>query len=168
MTVVFRRNVARMEGYVPGEQPREHDFIKLNTNENPYPPSPSVRKAILRELITTATRIVGDCFGEKDPTQLLDDAQSWLVCALILLVAVLGKFGGAALAARFTGHSWRTSCTLGALMNTRGLIELIMLNIGYDLGILSPKIFTMMIIMAVATTMMTGPILRLMKPASDP
>ncbi|OYV72565.1 MAG: histidinol-phosphate transaminase, partial [Deltaproteobacteria bacterium 21-66-5] len=50
MTVVFRRNIARMEGYVPGEQPRERDFIKLNTNENPYPPSPEVRKAILAEL----------------------------------------------------------------------------------------------------------------------
>ncbi len=50
MTVVFRKNVSRMEGYVPGEQPRERDFIKLNTNENPYPPSPKVRQAILREL----------------------------------------------------------------------------------------------------------------------
>jgi len=50
MTVVFRRNIARMEGYVPGEQPRGRDFIKLNTNENPYPPSPRVREAILREL----------------------------------------------------------------------------------------------------------------------
>jgi Kef-type K+ transport system membrane component KefB len=102
--------------------------------------------------------------GLRTQVGLLDDAQSWLICALVLLVAVLGKFGGAALAARFTGHSWRTSCTLGALMNTRGLMELIVLNIGYDLGILGPKIFTMMVIMAVATTMMAGPILRLMKP----
>lgn len=104
--------------------------------------------------------------GLRTQIGLLDDAQSWLICALVLLVAVLGKFGGAALAARYTGQSWRTSCTLGVLMNTRGLIELIVLNIGYDLGILSPKIFTMMIIMAVATTMMAGPILRLMKPAT--
>jgi Kef-type K+ transport system membrane component KefB len=100
--------------------------------------------------------------GLRTQVGLLDDAQSWLICALVLLVAVLGKFGGAALAARFTGHSWRTSCTLGALMNTRGLMELIVLNIGYDLGILSPKIFTMMVIMAVVTTMMAGPTLRLM------
>lgn len=94
----------------------------------------------------------------------LDDLQSWLVCGLVLAVAVAGKFGGAALAARFTGHSWRTSCILGALMNTRGLVELIVLNLGYDLGILSPKMFTMMVIMAVATTMMTGPIVRWLKP----
>lgn len=102
--------------------------------------------------------------GLRTQVGLLDDARSWLICALVLLVAVLGKFGGAAIAARFTGHSWRTSCTLGALMNTRGLMELIVLNIGYDLGILSPKVFTMMVIMAVATTMMAGPILRLTKP----
>lgn len=101
--------------------------------------------------------------GLRTQIGLLDDAQSWLICALVLLVAVLGMFGGVALAARFTGHSWRTSCTLGVLMNTRGLMELIVLNIGYDLGILSPKIFTMMVIMAVTTTMMAGPILRLMK-----
>jgi Kef-type K+ transport system membrane component KefB len=106
--------------------------------------------------------------GLRTQVGLLDDAQSWLICALVLLVAVLGKFGGAALAARFTGLNWRTSCTLGALMNTRGLMELIVLNIGYDLGILGPKIFTMMVIMAVTTTMMAGPILRLMKPDLAP
>ncbi|HKQ29681.1 MAG TPA: cation:proton antiporter [Burkholderiales bacterium] len=94
----------------------------------------------------------------------LDDLQSWGICALVLLVATVGKFGGAALAARFTGHGWRTSCILGALMNTRGLVELIVLNLGYDLGILSPKMFTIMVIMAIATTMMAGPIVRALKP----
>lgn len=93
----------------------------------------------------------------------LDDLQSWLICLLILLAAIVGKFGGAAIAARFTGHPWRTACMLGALMNTRGLVELIVLNLGYDLGILSPKMFTMMVIMAVVTTMMTGPIVRVLK-----
>jgi Kef-type K+ transport system membrane component KefB len=102
--------------------------------------------------------------GLRTQIGLLDDARSWLACALVLLVAILGKFGGAALAARFTGHSWRTACILGALMNTRGLMELIVLNIGYDLGILSPKIFTMMVVMAVATTMMAAPLVRLLKP----
>jgi Kef-type K+ transport system membrane component KefB len=106
--------------------------------------------------------------GLRTQVGLLDDAKSWLICGLVLLVAILGKFGGAALAARFTRHSWRTSFALGALMNTRGLMELIVLNIGYDLGILSPKIFTMMVIMAVTTTMMAGPILRLMKRPTDP
>jgi K+:H+ antiporter len=95
---------------------------------------------------------------------LINDAASWLICALIIFVAILGKLGGAMIAARFTGHSWRNSLIVGTLMNTRGLIELIVLNVGYDLGILSPKIFTIMVIMALVTTMMTGPLLRLLKP----
>lgn len=101
--------------------------------------------------------------GLRTQIGLVNDAQAWMVCGLVLLTAVVGKFGGAAIAARFAGYNWRTSCTLGALMNTRGLMELIVLNIGYDLGILNPTIFTIMVIMAVVTTMMAGPILRMMK-----
>jgi Kef-type K+ transport system membrane component KefB len=102
--------------------------------------------------------------GLRTQIGLLDDLQSWLVCAVVLCVAILGKFGGTMFAARFTDHSWRESCVLGALMNTRGLMELIVLNIGYDLGILGPKIFTIMVVMAVVTTMMTGPIVQLLTP----
>jgi Kef-type K+ transport system membrane component KefB len=90
----------------------------------------------------------------------LRDGSDWLVCGLIIIAAVAGKLGGGALAARFTGESWRDAFALGALMNTRGLMQLIVLNIGYDLGILSPAIFTMMIVMAMVTTAMTGPLLR--------
>lgn len=89
----------------------------------------------------------------------LQHAGDWMVCALIIVVAVAGKLGGGALAARLTGESWRDALALGTLMNTRGLMQLIVLNIGYDLGILSPAIFTMMIIMALVTTAMTGPVL---------
>lgn len=102
--------------------------------------------------------------GLRTQIGLLDDLQSWLICLLVLCVAIVGKFGGAAIAARFTGHSWPTARVLGALMNTRGLMELVVLNLGYDLGILSPKIFTMMVVMAVTTTMITGPVVRLLKP----
>jgi Kef-type K+ transport system membrane component KefB len=101
--------------------------------------------------------------GLRTQIGLLNDAHSWLICLLVLVVAVAGKFGGAALAARFTGHGWRESLMLGALMNTRGLMQLIVLNVGYDLGILSPKVFTMMVVMAILTTMMTAPIVRLLK-----
>jgi Kef-type K+ transport system membrane component KefB len=80
---------------------------------------------------------------------------------LIIAVASLGKLGGSAVAARFTGMGWNESLQLGALMNTRGLMELIALNIGYDLGILSPRIFAMLVIMALATTMLTSPLLTL-------
>jgi Kef-type K+ transport system membrane component KefB len=84
----------------------------------------------------------------------------WAVCGIIILAAVIGKLGGAALAAKATGESWKDSFALGALMNTRGLMQLIVLNIGYDLGILSPAIFSMMVIMAIVTTAMTAPVMK--------
>jgi Kef-type K+ transport system membrane component KefB len=99
--------------------------------------------------------------GLRTQVGLLDDWQSWLVCAGVIAVAIAGKLGGSALAARWTGMDWRESFSVGALMNTRGLIELIALNLGYDLGILTPKIFSMMVLMALVTTFMTGPLLSL-------
>jgi hypothetical protein len=99
--------------------------------------------------------------GLRTQIGLLDDPYLWKVCGLIIAVAVTGKFIGSALTARFVGQNWRDSLTIGALMNTRGLMELIVLNIGYDLGVLSTEIFSMMVIMALATTFMTGPALDL-------
>jgi Kef-type K+ transport system membrane component KefB len=99
--------------------------------------------------------------GLRTQIGLLDDAISWMICGGIIAVAVAGKMGGSIVAARWTGLDWRESVGLGALMNARGLVELVVLNIGYDLGILTPKMFTMLVIMAIVTTMMTGPLLRL-------
>ncbi|HEX7262424.1 MAG TPA: cation:proton antiporter [Luteolibacter sp.] len=99
--------------------------------------------------------------GLRTQLGLLDDVQGWLICLGIIGVATLGKLGGSAVVARLTGMGWSDSLQLGALMNTRGLMELIALNIGYDLGILSPRIFTMLVIMALVTTAMTGPLLTL-------
>ncbi len=99
--------------------------------------------------------------GLRTEIGLLNDAYLWKVCGIIVLVAVTGKFVGSAVAARFVGESWKDSLTIGALMNTRGLMELVVLNIGYDLGILTPEIFAMMVIMALFTTCMTGPALNL-------
>lgn len=93
----------------------------------------------------------------------LHSVADWWICLMIIAVAVAGKLGGATLAARATGESWKDAFALGALMNTRGLMQLIVLNIGYDLGILSPAIFTMMVIMAIVTTAMTAPALRWVK-----
>jgi Kef-type K+ transport system membrane component KefB len=97
--------------------------------------------------------------GLRTELSLVAGPRSWLVCAAILLVAIAGKLGGGSLAARWTGMSWRDSLALGALMNTRGLMELIVLNVGYDLGILSPALFSMMVLMALVTTGMTAPML---------
>ena len=97
--------------------------------------------------------------GLRTSLNLLGDAQSWLVCLGIVAVAIAGKLGGTFVAARWTGMSRPDSFALGALMNTRGLMELIALNIGYDLGILSPRIFAMLVLMALVTTALTGPLL---------
>lgn len=101
--------------------------------------------------------------GLRTQIGLLDDWASWLLCIGVVLVAIAGKLGGGTLAARWTGMSWGDSFALGALMNTRGLVELIVLNIGYDLGLLSPRIFTMLVLMALLTTFMTGPLLTLVE-----
>ncbi|OCA73038.1 transporter [Chryseobacterium arthrosphaerae] len=97
--------------------------------------------------------------GLRTQIGLLNDAHLWITAGFIILTAVLGKFAGSALTARFVGINWKESLTIGALMNTRGLMELIVLNIGYDLGVLSPEIFAMLVIMALFTTFMTGPAL---------
>jgi Kef-type K+ transport system membrane component KefB len=99
--------------------------------------------------------------GLRTQVGLLDNVWSWAICLAIIVVATTGKLGGTVLAARWTGLSWRDSVALGSLMNTRGLMELVALNVGYDLGILTPEIFTMMVLMALVTTAMTGPLLSL-------
>ncbi|WP_019943421.1 cation:proton antiporter [Dyadobacter beijingensis] len=99
--------------------------------------------------------------GLRTQIGLLNDSHLWLVTGLIIAAAVTGKFIGSTVAARFVKQSWRDSLIIGSLMNTRGLMELVVLNIGYDIGVLSPEIFAMMVIMALATTCMTGPALDL-------
>jgi Kef-type K+ transport system membrane component KefB len=99
--------------------------------------------------------------GLRTQIGLLNQGHLWALCGIVILVAVVGKFFGSALAAKLVGRTWKDSLSIGALMNTRGLMELIVLNIGYDLKILSPEIFAIMVLMALATTFMTGPTLNL-------
>ena len=99
--------------------------------------------------------------GLRTQIGVLNDGNLWLLCAAIIALAVTGKFIGSALAAKLVGQNWKDSLTIGALMNTRGLMELIVLNIGYELGILTTEVFTIMVIMALVTTLMTGPALNL-------
>jgi K+:H+ antiporter len=101
--------------------------------------------------------------GLRTQIGLLNDWQSWLVGLGIITVAIVGKLGGGMLVARWTGMNWSDSFSLGALMNTRGLVELIVLNVGYDLGIIPERIFALMVLMAIVTTSMTGPLLSLGK-----
>jgi len=99
--------------------------------------------------------------GLRTQVGLINDFNLVGVTLLIILVAIIGKFAGGAIAARFVGQNSVQILSIGALMNTRGRMELVVLNIGYDLGILSPEIFSMMVIMALVTTFMTGPALNL-------
>jgi Kef-type K+ transport system membrane component KefB len=103
--------------------------------------------------------------GMRTQIGLLDSGHDWAVCGLILVVATVGKAGGGAVAARLAGLSWRESGALGVLMNTRGLMGLIVLNIGLDLGVISSTLFSMMIIMAVVTTVIATPLLAWIYPA---
>lgn len=103
--------------------------------------------------------------GLRTAFGLVSGAEMWGYTALIVLVAVAGKFGGSALAARATGMSWREAGALGVLMNTRGLMELVILNIGLDIGVISPALFAMMVLMALFTTFMTSPLLAWILPA---
>jgi hypothetical protein len=99
--------------------------------------------------------------GLRTQIGLVTTGDQWIVCGLIILVASLGKFGGSLVAARLTGLGWRDSSALGVLMNTRGLMELIVLNIGLELRVLSPTLFAMLVLMAIVTTFATTPILHL-------
>jgi Kef-type K+ transport system membrane component KefB len=103
--------------------------------------------------------------GMRTQIGLLSGWNEWLTCGVIILVATMGKVVGTFAAARLTGLSWRYASGLGVLMNTRGLMQLVVLNLGLDLGVISPTLFTMMVLMALVTTMATTPILRRLVPA---
>jgi Kef-type K+ transport system membrane component KefB len=100
--------------------------------------------------------------GMRTQLGLLSEPMDWALAGLVIVVATLGKLGGTAVAARFAGMSLRESAALGVLMNTRGLMELIVLNVGLDMGVLSPRLFAMFVLMALVTTFGTTPVLNLL------
>ena len=105
--------------------------------------------------------------GMRTQVGLLSGTFEWLVCLAVIAVAIVGKFGGTTIAARFNGLDTRHAMALGALMNTRGLMEVIVLNVGLDLGVISPTLFTMLVLMAIVTTLMTIPLLKVVLPAAS-
>jgi len=129
------------------------------------PSSLNFRKIVIEKIEDVSIILLLPLFfvitGLRTQIGLLNEGYLWITFAWIILVAVAGKFGGSTIAARMVGQSWKDSLSIGILMNTRGLMQLIVLNIGYDLGILSPQIFAMMVLMALVTTFMTGPALDL-------
>lgn len=129
------------------------------------PPSFDFRKIVTDKIEDISIVLLLPLFfvitGLRTQIGLLNAEHLWVTFGWILLVALAGKFGGSALAAKIVGQSWKDSLSIGILMNTRGLMQLIVLNIGYDLGVLSPEMFAMMVLMALVTTFMTGPALDL-------
>ena len=105
--------------------------------------------------------------GLRTNIGLLDRPELWLLTGILILVAVVGKMVGAVVAARFTGFDWRSSAVIGTLMNTRGLTELIVLNLALEKGVISEALFAMLVIMALVTTFMAGPALRLLDPRNE-
>jgi Kef-type K+ transport system membrane component KefB len=131
------------------------------------PPAKAFRSMLKSKLETLSLVVFLPLFfaftGLRMQITLLNDWLGWLLCGLIIAVAIAGKLGGSMFMARWTGMGWRDSFSLGVLMNTRGLVELIVLSIGYDLGILTARVFAMMVLMALVTTFMTGPLLSLVR-----
>src|SRR5581483_6236783 len=102
--------------------------------------------------------------GLRTNIGLISGREMWMYCGLIILVAIAGKLGGSMLAAWIAGMPLREAAGLGVLMNTRGLMELVILNIGLDIKVISPALFSMMVIMALVTTFLTTPVLELLCP----
>lgn len=129
------------------------------------PDTMGFKEALSRRIEDISTTILLPVFfavtGLRMQIGLLNDWFLWAVFGMVVLVAMAGKIGGGAISARITGHSWSDALSIGVLMNTRGLMEIIVLSIGYDLGILSSTLFTIMVLMAITTTMMSGPLLEL-------
>jgi len=106
--------------------------------------------------------------GLRTSVNMLAGSRMWFYCLIIIFAAIAGKLGGAALSARINGMSWREASTIGLLMNTRGLMELVVLNIGLDIGVISPTLFTMLVLMALMTTFLATPLIRWLLPAYSP
>ena len=101
--------------------------------------------------------------GLRTEIGLLNKPELWWLCLIFIIVAIAGKFGGAMFSARFVGESWKDSLYIGALMNTRGLMELVVLTIGYEMGILTPSVFVILVLMTLVTTFMTTPLVSFIK-----
>jgi len=128
------------------------------------PPNLHFRKIMTEKVEDVALSLFLPLFfvstGLRTQIGLLNSTEDWLLCGIFTVVAIVGKFGGAFASARIMGESVKNSLYMGALMNTRGLMELIVLVIGYEMGILTPTIFVMLVLMTLVTTFMTSPLLR--------
>ncbi len=129
------------------------------------PEIPEFRKLLVEKVEDVALTLLFPLFfvytGLRTDLSLLNSPHVWNYVWILIAFAFVGKLLGSALTAKLTGQSWRNSLSIGTLMNTHGLMEVVVLNIGYDMGIISPSLFVMLVIMALSTTFMTSPLLYL-------
>jgi Kef-type K+ transport system membrane component KefB len=130
------------------------------------PPLTNFRKIVVEKIEDVSVSLLMPLFfvftGLRTEIGLLNTPHLWWTCAFVVMVAIIGKFGGTTFSAKVMGENWRDSISMGIMMNTRGLMELIVLNIGYEMGILPPVVFVMLVIMTLVTTFMTTPMMSLM------
>ena len=136
--------------------PKEHKFVRYVLDR-----FETITVTLLLPLFFAFTGLRTNIAAVKGP-------EMWMYCGLIILVATVGKLGGSTLASWLSGMPLREAAGLGTLMNTRGLMELVILNIGLDIGVISPALFSMMVMMALVTTFMTSPVLNLLCPKQAP
>jgi K+:H+ antiporter len=129
--------------------PKEHQFVRYVLDR-----FETITVTLLLPLFFAFT-------GLRTNIALVKGPEMWMYCGLIILIATAGKLGGSTLASWLSGMPLREAAGLGTLMNTRGLMELVILNIGLDIGVISPALFSMMVVMALFTTFMTTPVLKL-------
>lgn len=131
------------------------------------PPNLTFKKVLTEKIEDVSLVLLLPLFfvytGLRTEIGLLNQPVLWKYAILLILLSISGKFLGGFAASKLTGHGWKQSLMVGALMNSRGLMELVVLNIGYDFGLYSKEIFTIMVLMALTTTMMTGPSLDLIE-----
>ena len=132
------------------------------------PKDPGFVREVLKKFESIAMVLLLPLFfaftGLRTSIQLIHGVEMWFICLAIIIVAIIGKVSGTMFAARAAGINWREAAGIGILMNTRGLMELIILNIGFDIGVISPPVFSMLVLMALVTTFMTVPLLDLIYP----
>lgn len=135
------------------------------------PRNPVDRRALVERLEVVTTSVLLPIFfivvGLSTRIGSLDTPYLWMATVAVIAVAVAGKLGGSTLAARLVGENWRDALTIGVLMNTRGLTEIVILTVGLELGVIDDTMFTIMVIMALATTFMAGPALRRLRRGHD-
>lgn len=131
------------------------------------PPSINFRRLIIEKIESISLGLMLPLFfafiGLKTNLGLLNNRHLFEITLLLIATGIIGKFGGNLLGAKLAGYSWKESLNLGALMNTRGLIQIVIISVGYELGVFSPELFVMMVLMVIVTTFMTGPLLDIFK-----